>query len=97
MIPDGEYTAVVDRIEDGLATVLLEEDETDAYELLVEPAELPEDGQHANAVLTVEVRDGDLVEANYEASETAERRESAQSRFDRLSERPPSADDEDSE
>jgi hypothetical protein len=97
MIPDGEYTAVVDRIEDGLAAVLLEEDGTDAYELLVEPAELPEDAQHANAVLTVEVQDGELSEANYEASETKERQESAQSRFDRLSERPPADDNEDSE
>ncbi|MFC7059940.1 DUF3006 domain-containing protein [Halovenus salina] len=94
MIPDGQYTAVVDRIEDGLAAVVLEEDATDAYELLVEPAELPEDGQHADAVLSVEMQDGELVEARYEASETKERRESAQSRFDRLSERPPSDDDE---
>lgn len=94
MIPDGQYTAVVDRIEDGLAAVVLEENETDAYELLVEPAELPEDGQHADAVLSVEMQDGELVEARYEARETKERRESAQSRFDRLSERPPSDDDE---
>jgi hypothetical protein len=95
MIPDGEYTAVVDRIEDGLAAVLLEEDGTDAYELLVEPAELPEDGQHANAVLTVKVQDGELVEATYDPDKATERRESAQSRFDRLSERPPSNDDVD--
>jgi hypothetical protein len=93
MIPDGQYTAVVDRIEDGLAAVLLEEDGRDAYELLVEPAELPEDGQHANAVLTVEVQDGELVKASYDPDETEERRDSAQSRFDRLSERP-SSDDE---
>jgi hypothetical protein len=94
MIPDGEYTAVVDRIEDGLAAVLIEEDGTDAYELLVEPVELPKDGQHANAVLTVEIQDEELVAASYEASETEARRESAQSRFDRLSERPPSNDEE---
>lgn len=94
MIPDGQYTAVVDRIEDGLAAVLLEEDGTDAYELLVEPTELPVDSQHADAVLTVEIQNGELIEARYEASETKERRESAQSRFDRLSERPPSDDEE---
>jgi len=93
MIPDGQYTAVVDRIEDGLAAVLLEEDETDAYELLVEPAELPEDGQHANAVLTVKMQDDELVEATYDPDKTTERRKSAQSRFDRLSERPPANDD----
>ncbi|MFC6722353.1 MULTISPECIES: DUF3006 domain-containing protein [Halobacteriales] len=94
MIPDGAYTAVVDRIEDGLAAVLLEEDGADAYELLVDPAALPEDGQHADAVLTVEVQDGELHGATYNASKTEERRESAQSRFDRLSERPPSDEDE---
>ncbi|WP_436936531.1 DUF3006 domain-containing protein [Halovenus marina] len=94
MIPDGEYTAVVDRIEDGLASVLIEKDGTDAYELVVEPSELPEDGQHADAVLSVEIRDGELVAAAYEASETEERRESAQNRFDRLSQRPPSDTDE---
>lgn len=92
MIPDGEYTAVVDRIEDGLAAVLIEKDGADAYELLVEPAELPEDGQHADAVLTVEIQDAELIEASYNTSETEERRESSQSRFDRLSERPPSDD-----
>ncbi|WP_336326466.1 DUF3006 domain-containing protein [Halovenus sp. HT40] len=93
MIPDGQYTAVVDRIENGLAAVLLEENGTDAYELLVEPAELPEDGQHADAVLNIEVRGEEVVEARYEASETEERLESAQSRFDRLSKRPQSDDD----
>ncbi len=94
MIPDGEYTAVVDRIEDGLAAVLIEEDGTDVYELLVEPTKLPEGGQHADDVLTVEVRDGELIEANYEPSETEDRRESAQNRFDQLAERPPSDDGE---
>jgi hypothetical protein len=94
MIPDGQYTAVVDRIEDGLAAVLVEEEGTDAYELLVEPSELPEEAQNADAVLTVEVQDGDLAEARYEANETAERRETAQNRFDRLSERPTSDDNE---
>jgi hypothetical protein len=94
MIPDGQYTAVVDRIEDGLATIVIEEDGTDAYELVVEPVQLPDDGQHADAVLSVEIRDNELVEATYEASETGERQESAQRRFDQLSERPPSDDNE---
>jgi hypothetical protein len=93
VIPDGHYTAVVDRIEDGLAAVLFEEDGTDAYELVVEPTALPENGQHADAVLSVEIQDGELVEATYEASDKVEYRESAQRRFDRLSERPPADDD----
>lgn len=95
MIPDGGYTAVVDRIEDGLATLLLEAEWTDAHQLTVDPSTLPADGRHADAVLTVEIRDAELVDATYEASETERRRQSAQSRFDQLAERPPS-DEEDS-
>lgn len=90
MIPDGQYTAVVDRIEDGLAAVLVEKDGSDAYELLVEPTELPDDGRNANAALTVEIKDGELVKTSYDPDETKERRDSAQRRFNRLSERPPS-------
>ncbi|WP_123536882.1 DUF3006 domain-containing protein [Halosimplex salinum] len=88
MIPDGNYTAVVDRIEDGLATLeVTDEEETDRYELVVDPEELPESGRHADAVLRVELDDGDLVDAAYDESETEERADAAQSRFDRLSER----------
>jgi hypothetical protein len=94
MIPDGTYTAVVDRIEDGLAALVIEADGSDADELLVEPAELPADGRHANAVLSVEIRDGELVETSYDSADTEQRRDSAQRRFDRLSRRPPSDDDE---
>ncbi|MFT4947553.1 MAG: putative AlkP superfamily phosphohydrolase/phosphomutase [Natronomonas sp.] len=93
MIPDGRYTAVVDRIEDGLATILLEEDGEDAYELVVDPDELPEEARQDDAVLTVNVDDEDLITATYEAEETKERREAAQSRFDRLSKRPPKDDE----
>jgi hypothetical protein len=94
VIPDGQYTAVVDRIEDGLAAVLIEQSDTDIYELLVKPEDLPEGGQQADAVLTVELRDEELIEADYEVGETEQRRESAQNRFDRLSERPESKDKE---
>lgn len=93
MIPDGRYTAVVDRIEDGLATILLEEGGTDAYELVVDPEELPEGARHGDAVLTVDVEDEDLVDVTYDLEETEERREAAQSRFDRLSKRPPKDDE----
>jgi hypothetical protein len=93
MIPDGRYTAVVDRIEDGLATILLEENDRDAYELVVDPDELPEEARHADAVLTIEVEAEDLADVTYEAEETKERREAAQSRFDRLSKRPPKDDE----
>jgi predicted AlkP superfamily phosphohydrolase/phosphomutase len=93
MIPNGRYTAVVDRIEDGLAAILLEEDGEDAYELVVDPDELPEEARHGDAVLTVDVEDEELDSVTYEAEETEERRDAAQSRFDRLSKRPPKDDE----
>ncbi|WP_284014761.1 DUF3006 domain-containing protein [Halobaculum litoreum] len=97
-VPDGTYTVVVDRIEDGLAALEVR-DGDDSYELLVEPAALPADARHANAVVDVEIVDGEIVDAVYDAAETDERRSRAQSRFDRLARRPPpstadSSDDE---
>ena len=65
MIPDGQYTAVVDRIEDGHATILLEEDGEDAHELVVYPEALPSDGRHSDAILAVEINDDELAEAKY--------------------------------
>lgn len=53
---------------------------------IVEPAVLPENNQHADAVLIVEVQDGELVEASYDSKTMEKRRESARHRFDRLSE-----------
>jgi hypothetical protein len=96
MIPDGTYTAVVDRIEDDLATLLLEEDGTDAYQLDVDPEILPTEAQQPNAILTVEISDGELATTTYEPEETETRQESAQSRFDRLAERQSQPTDEES-
>jgi len=93
MVSDGSYTAVLDRIEDDVATLLLEVDGEDAHQLDVDPEALPEAARQPNSVLTVEVSDGDLVEATYEPDATEERRDAAQSRFDRLSERPPGDED----
>lgn len=42
----------------------------------------------AGAVLTVAMRDGELVAASYNAAETRRRRARSQARFDRLSRRP---------
>ena len=94
MIPDGQYTAVVDRIEDRYVTILLEENGEDIHELVVYPEALPSDGRHSDAIMTVEITDGELAEATYRPDETEACQESVQSRFDRLSERPPSDDDE---
>ncbi|WP_436922908.1 DUF3006 domain-containing protein [Halosimplex amylolyticum] len=92
MIPDGTYTAVVDRIEDGLATLQLEDDDG-PEEFVVYPGQLPEAARHADAVLRVELADGELAEVAYDEAETEARRDQAQDRFDRLSRRPSREDD----
>jgi len=93
-VPDGEYVAVLDRFEEGpdpgrpLAVLVCERDGTAVGDLVVEQGAVPQPARHVDAVLAVEVEGGDLVAATYRPAETERRNESAQSRFDRLSERP---------
>ncbi|MGB9930558.1 DUF3006 domain-containing protein [Haloarcula amylolytica] len=88
MLPDGTYTAVIDRIEDGIAT--LEVDTEDGLSALeTEVAELPAEAQAADAVLEVTIEDSGLADVTHEPDETADRASEAQRRFDRLSKRPP--------
>ena len=97
MIPDGEYVAVVDRFEDDLAAVLVEDDGETVAEFAVPRSQLPEDGCHQDAILKISVQDGDLVDASYDEAETDRRSTEAQDRFDRLAERPPHEDEDGSE
>jgi hypothetical protein len=92
-LQDGEYTAVVDSVEDGLASVFFERDGESLGGDVIEATELPEAAQEADAILHVTVEDGACIDWVYDPEQTAERAEAAQSRFDRLSQRPPSADD----
>jgi hypothetical protein len=92
-LPDGEYTAVVDSIEDGYATVFFEHDGEEVEDAIIEATELPETAQHADAILSVTVKNGSLTEIEYKPERTVDRAEQAQSRFDRLSQRPPSEED----
>jgi hypothetical protein len=92
-LPDGEYTAVVDSIEDGLATVFFEQDGDEVGNAVLDPAELPADGRHADAILTVELRDSSINSSKYKPEQTETRLDTAQERFNRLSERPPSDTD----
>lgn len=92
-LPDGTYTAVIDSVEDGYATVFFERDGDEVGNAVIDAAQFPTDAQHADAILSVTLRDGDIEEAVYEPEETAERSSAAQDRFDRLSKRPPSDDD----
>ena len=93
-LEDGHYTAVVDTIEDGLATVFFEQDGEEVSDAVIDASSLPEDGRHANAILTVEVATGELTQVDYKPERTEERKQAAQDRFDRLSSRPPHDDDE---
>ena len=61
-LSDGTYTAVVDSIEDGLATVFFEVDGDEVGNAVIDASVLPDDGQHADAILSVTVVDGELVE-----------------------------------
>lgn len=88
MIDDGEYAGVVDRIEEGIAVVLLEDDGDVFEELHLDPGTLPEGGRHEGAVCRFELESGEVVDVTYRSAETSERKERAQRRFDRLSRRP---------
>ena len=88
----GTYTAVIDSIEDGLATVFFEQDGEEVGDVIMAASVLPEDGRHADAILSVSV-DSTAVEWIYDPQTTEARKEAAQDRFDRLSNRAPSDDD----
>ncbi len=98
MADDGDYTAVLDRFEDDLAVLLLEHEGELVDDIAVPRTELPESARHQDSVLDVSVEDGAIQQATYKAEETVERAERAQSRFDRLSQRPSESEsDADSE
>lgn len=90
---DGEYTAVVDTIEDGLATVFFEHDSEDVGSAIIDAETLPETGRHADAILTATITDGEISRLAYDPDLTETRKQRAQDRFDRLSSRPPRDDD----
>jgi len=96
----GTRTAVLDRFEatgDGheLAVLLVEDDGDVVDERHVDRDLLPAVGRHENAVFEVTTTDDELTEISYRPEETRDRREAAQSRFDRLADRPPTDDDGD--
>jgi hypothetical protein len=89
-LADGTYTAVVDSIEDRLATVFFEQDGEVVGDAVLDAGELPEDSRHADAIFSVTVEDEAVIEWEYREAKAEQRKEAAQSRFDRLSKRPPS-------
>lgn len=100
MVPDGTYTAVLDRFEvtqddDELAVLLLEADGEVVDEVIVARNRLPEPGRQVDAMFEVTVADGEVRAMEYDADVTEKRGEAAQSRFDRLADRPPEDDETD--
>lgn len=80
---DADTVAVVDRLDDDYAVLLLEEDGETTEQRVVDPAELNEAGRYEGAVHRVV--DGAYV---YDGAET-DRREAARScRFDELADTP---------
>ncbi|MUV89080.1 DUF3006 family protein [Halapricum sp. CBA1109] len=90
---EGAYTAVLDRFEDELAVLLIEDDEDIVTDVVLNQSEIPEDGRHQDAIFDVEFEGGELVSLVYDAETSDERAEAAQSRFDRLSKRLPRDDE----
>ena len=82
------YSAVIDRIVDGkTAVLLLESDGKTVDELTVDAEAVPESGRHEGAVFEVAVDCGTVESFDYQPETEAERRDSAQRKFDRLSKR----------
>lgn len=85
---DGTFTGTVDRVVDGDTAVILLEDDGEVVEQLDVPVEkLPSEAREGGGVLSVTIQDGTFVSAEYVETETRERRESVQSKLDRLSRR----------
>ena len=83
-------TAVIDRIVDGTTAVLLVEEEgrvVEQFDLDVEA--IPDEGRHEGAVFDVVLEDDDVGDLAYRPDEERDRRNAAQARFDRRSERLP--------
>lgn len=94
-LPDGTYTAVLDRVEDDLAVLEVSDDADDTHELVVGVDELPAAGRHLNAVFEIRITAGELRNATYDESRSETRLEDAQDRFDGLAGQPAEDDGED--
>ena len=88
------FTGVIDRFEGDLAVILLEADGEVVDEKVLERDEFPDDGAHADAILDVELIDGEITDLSYDREKTVQRKDRAQSRFDRLAKRLPKDSDE---
>ena len=93
---DGTYTAAVDRIVEGRAVLLVDDDGETVAERHCSRDELP-DGAGEGAICEVTFAADDLVDLVFLSEETAARRERMRARFEGLSRRlGEDADDADS-
>ncbi|QSG09580.1 DUF3006 domain-containing protein [Halapricum desulfuricans] len=83
-----EFTGVIDRFEGEQAVILLESDGETVDEVVIPREDLPADGRRVDAVLRVVREGGEIIELEFDAVETKQRKESVTDQFDRLSERP---------
>lgn len=90
---DGRYRAVLDRFEDDVAVLLIENDRGDEVidEVRIDRDDLPT-GVEEGAVLTASFEEGTLRHLVFEPAETERRRSELAERFDRLAERPPGSE-----
>lgn len=82
---DGSYTGTLDRVVDGVAVVLVEDDGEVCQQLTVPVEDLPD--VQSGGQLSLTLSDGELVSARHDPEATRERTQSARERLDRLSRR----------
>lgn len=98
MLDGGTYTATLDRFEDApdgrLAVLVVERDGEPVGQVDLPVEAVPTAGRSVDSVFSL-VRTDERFELTYRADETTARAESAQTRFDRLAQRPPADDEND--
>ncbi len=84
---DGTHTATIDRIVDGETAVILVENDGEVVEEYNLPVENLPTKAGEGGVLELRVEGGEIVGMDYLEGKTEFRRQAAQDKFDRLSER----------
>lgn len=109
-LPDGRYTGTIDRIEEAVAVILIEDKESDTADVAESKAsvsereileelhcsaeDLPQRARDDLGVVSVTLVDGEIEAIEHRPQATRHRRSELQDRFDELAERPPGRDDE---
>lgn len=81
------HTAVIDRIEEGIAVLIFDGEDPAPDGLDIDVADIPDEAAHEGAVLAVTLSDGSVEKIESRPDDEENRRERAQDRFDRLSKR----------